>query len=142
MKSMTKPPIKRPVRSRTPDNHPANRQATEPKTQFGRTTFYVSLSQGTPELVSFDGTMCIPVASLDSAGLMRAKNQAHNQYVQAMINDLDDLDVHRATLNFLCKAVERVGYPTDRPHAPRNRSLPSRPKAKSSGRGREHSQAA
>jgi len=93
---------------------------------LGSTTFHLSISNNFPELVSVDGALRIPMASLDARGLIKAKDLAHNQYVQAMMLDSDDLDVHRATLNFLCKAVEKAGNPLARPHAPQTRKAPNR----------------
>ena len=89
-------------------------------------SFYLSVSNKTPELVSVDGKMRVPLASLDASGLVRAKNLAHNQYIQAMMNDSDDLGVHRATLNFLCKAIERSGIAPNRPHNKKANPAPSR----------------
>lgn len=89
-------------------------------------SFYLSVSNKTPELVSVDGKMRVPLASLDASGLVRAKNLAHNQYVQAMMNDSEDLDVHRATLNFLCKTIERSGVAPNRRQDKTTKSAPSR----------------
>ena len=93
---------------------------------FGSSAFHLSISNNYPELVSSDGTLRVPMASLDTHGLIKAKNLAHNQYVQAMLHDADNLDVHRATLNFLCKAVEKAGNPVNRPHTPHGRTAPNR----------------
>lgn len=94
--------------------------------EFGHTAFHLSISNSSPELVSMDGCMRIPLTSLDSKGLIKAKDLAHNQYVHAMIHGSEDLDVHRATLNYLCKAVEKAGNPIARPHAPKVNTAPNR----------------
>ena len=106
------------------------------------TSFYLSVSNRMPELVSSDGTMRIPMASLDSNGLIRAKNFAHNQYINAMMQDSDELDVHRATLNFLFKTIERTGNPTVRPHTGKPIPAPSRKMAPKFERKTKQTQAA
>jgi len=101
-------------------------QQLQPSAHLGRSAFYLSISNSYPELVSVDGTLRVPMASLDTKGLIKAKDLAHNQYVQAMIHEAEDLDAHRATLNFLCKAVEKAGNTIARPHVPRARTAPNR----------------
>ena len=98
--------------------------------ELTRTAFFVSISNHVPELVSSDGALRIPLQSLDANGLIRAKNMAHNQYVKAMMTQAEDIDVHRATLNFLSKAIEKLGNPIARPHSNRPRIKPERGAAK------------
>ena len=100
--------------------------------ELSRSAFFVSISNHLPELVSSDGALRIPLQSLDSDGLVRAKNLAHNQYVKAMISQSEDLDVHRATLNFLSKAIEKVGNPIARPHVNRSPIKPERTSSRTS----------
>ena len=104
--------------------------------ELSRSAFFVSISNHLPELVTSDGALRIPLQSLDSDGLVRAKNLAHNQYVKAMISQSEDLDAHRATLNFLSKAIEKIGNPIARPHV--NRS-PIKPERSTSIRSRSKS---
>ena len=93
---------------------------------LGRNPFFLSLTKKSAELVSGDGLLRISVEALDASGLLAAKHLAHNQYVNAMLHSGDDLDAHRATLNFLSKAVERQGHPTTRPHTSRAASVRNR----------------
>ena len=93
---------------------------------LGRNPFFLSLTKKSAELVSGDGLLRISVEALDASGLLAAKHLAHNQYVNAMLHSGDDLDAHRATLNFLSKAVERQGHPTTRPHTSRPASVRNR----------------
>ena len=93
---------------------------------LGKRPFFLSLSNRNAELVSEDGLLRIAVDALDAGGLLAAKNLAHNQYVLAMMENGEVLDEHRATLNFLSKAVERQGHPAARPHAPRVAAKPTR----------------
>jgi len=105
-----------------------NNNATAPLSPslLPQTSFFVSVSNHIPEIVSEDGAIRIPLNSLDALGLIRAKNMAHDQYVNAMMKQEDDLDMHRATLNFLSRTVEKVGNPLTRPHASRLAAKPSR----------------
>lgn len=96
---------------------------------LGSGTFFLSLASRSAILVSADGSMKLPLDSLDARGLLAAKNMAHNQYVNAMIQGSGDLDMHRATLNFLSKETERKGSPVARPHDLRGRKTPGRSKA-------------
>jgi len=89
-----------------------------------------------------DGALRIPTGSLDSLALIKAKDLAHNQYVKAMMQQAEDLDVFRATLNFLCKAVERVGNPVPRPHMPKANVSPSRKMSPRKVRATKQTQAA
>ena len=93
---------------------------------LGRNPFFLSLSSQSAELVSGDGLLRISVEALDASGLLAAKHLAHNQYVNAMLLNEDELDAHRATLNFLSKALEREGHPAARPHTSRPAAVRNR----------------
>ena len=90
------------------------------------TPFYISLANRFAELVSDNGLFRIPVDALDAGALVKAKDMAHNQYVTAMMQNDEELDEHRATLNFLCKAIEKQGHPHARPHSNRPAVQPKR----------------
>lgn len=81
-------------------------------------TFHIDVAGGRSCLVSDDGSVRLRLDDLDTESLVRVKDLAHNQYLLAMMADSLELDVHRATLNHVCRAVERRGNPIDRPARP------------------------
>lgn len=87
-------------------------------TLLSGSTFYVDVAGGRSCLVSEDGNVRLRLDDLDTDTLVRVKDLAHNQYLLAMMTDSFELDVHRATLNHVCRAVERRGNPIDRPARP------------------------
>jgi len=99
---------------------------------FGQHPFHIEFAAGTSFAVS-DGTdMRVDMHALEAPQLIELKNMAHNQYVRAMLFDDPELDVHRATLNALCRALERRGNPVAGRTAldrRRIRSAPARPAA-------------
>jgi len=80
--------------------------------------FHVDVAGGHSCLVSDDGHVRLRLDDLDTETLLRVKDLAHNQYLLAMMADSLEMDVHRATLNHVCRAVERRGNPIDRPARP------------------------
>lgn len=90
-------------------------------TLLSESTFHVDVAGGRSCLVSEDGSVRLRLDDLDTETLVRVKDLAHNQYLLAMMTDSLELDVHRATLNHVCRAVERRGNPIDRPARPSSR---------------------
>lgn len=95
------------------------------------TNFHVDVAGGRSCLVSDDGDVRLRLDDLDTETLVRVKDLAHNQYLLAMMTESLELDVHRATLNHVCRAVERRGNPLDRPARP---SRYARPAARRGGK--------
>ena len=70
--------------------------------------FHLDISGPTPELVSRDEKVRVPLDDLTLGQLEAAKHLAHDQYVRAMLTGDTDLDTHRATLNFLSRRLQKA----------------------------------
>lgn len=94
--------------------------------------FHVDISGNHPTLVSRERGIRVDLERLSPTELLSLKDMAHNQYVKAMLFGDDDADVHRATLNFVSRHLERMGNPASviRPNRPRRRrQAPARAQA-------------
>lgn len=70
--------------------------------------FHLDISGPTPDLVTRNEKVRVPVEDLNLAQLEAAKHLAHDQYVRAMLAGDADLDTHRATLNFLSRRLQKA----------------------------------
>ena len=70
--------------------------------------FHLSISGHTPELLSSNEKIRVPLDALTLTQLQAIKNLAHDQYVRAMLESSLELDTHRATLNFLSRQVQKL----------------------------------
>ncbi|MEQ9104712.1 MAG: hypothetical protein RIE53_08445 [Rhodothermales bacterium] len=93
--------------------------------------FHVDISGNHPVLVSRERGIRVDLARLSPTELLRLKDMAHNQYVKAMLFSDEDADVHRATLNYVSRHLERMGNPANliRPNRARRRPAPTRAQA-------------
>jgi hypothetical protein len=73
-----------------------------------RDGFHLDISGPTPDLVTRDEKVRVPVDDLNLSQLEAAKHLAHDQYVRAMLAGDADLDTHRATLNFLSRRLQKA----------------------------------
>ena len=76
---------------------------------LGSKGFYLDVSNTYPELISSDDSARLSLEKLNDDQLMALKNLAHDQYINAMLMGANDLESHRATLNFLSRLVQRFG---------------------------------
>lgn len=72
--------------------------------------FYLSISGQTPELMSSDEKIHVPLEALTFTQLEAVKNLAHDQYVRGMLEGSLELDTHRATLNFLSRQMQKADH--------------------------------
>ena len=70
--------------------------------------FHLDISGPTPDLVTRNEKVRVPVEDLNLAQLEAAKHLAHDQYVRAMLAGDADLGTHRATLNFLSRRLQKA----------------------------------
>ncbi|PIQ63730.1 MAG: hypothetical protein COV99_01485 [Bacteroidetes bacterium CG12_big_fil_rev_8_21_14_0_65_60_17] len=73
--------------------------------------FHVDVNGNYPALVSGERGVRIDLGQLSPEELLMLKDLAHNQYVKSMLFGGDDADVHRATLNYISRHLERAGNP-------------------------------
>lgn len=74
-------------------------------------SFHVDVNGTHPALVSDERGVRIDLGHLAPDELLTIKDLAHNQYVKSMLFGGDDADVHRATLNYISRHLERAGNP-------------------------------
>ena len=86
--------------------------------------FHIDVAGTSPALVSDARGIRIDLSRLEPSDLLVLKNMAHNQYVKSMLFGDEDADVHRATLNYVSRHLERSGNPATaiRPSRPRRRT--------------------
>lgn len=103
-----------------------------------RDGFHLDISGPTPDLVTRDEKVRVPVDDLNLQQLEAAKHLAHDQYVRAMLTGDADLDTHRATLNFLSRRLQKAStLPATQAHPDFGLRKPKRPVRRSNDTARQ-----
>lgn len=100
---------------------------TTPLSLLSGESFHIDVT-GRPVIVSDARGIRIDLDRLTPKELLSLKDMAHNQYVKSMLFADDDADVHRATLNFVSRHLERAGNPATGLTQDRPRRRPVRPR--------------
>jgi len=72
--------------------------------------FYLDISGQSPELLSSNEKIRIPLNTLTYTQLQAVKDLAQDQYVRAMLEGSLELDTHRATLNFVSRQLQKAAH--------------------------------